>query len=228
MFSVENTFDAGTHANLTKVLGRLPMFPLPNIVLFPNALLPLHIFEDRYRKMVRDVLASHKLIAVSLLLGNEHEYDGKPPVAPIAGVGEVILAHELPDGKFNLVLRGRARIHIDSELPSDEPYRLISATEIPDDPTGNRPDLMDADASLRALVGGLANAIPEGGDLLKQVVAAQETPGELVDVLASALVVDSKLRQLLLETTDVGRRIEQVSAEVAAMTARITPGSKTN
>src|SRR4029453_17242936 len=117
--------------------------------------------------------------AMAFQQGEEHDFDGPPPVAPVAGVGEIVLAQVLPDGGFNLVLRGRARVHIDRELPSDEPYRLVHATELPDDPPGSLVDLLDAEVSLRALTVGLAEALPEGGDLLKQVVAAQTTPAAL-------------------------------------------------
>src|SRR5207237_789526 len=90
---------------------------------------------------------------------------GEARVVPAAaGVGEVVMAHELPDGRFNLVVRGRARIRIDEELASDRPYRLISATELPDLPPSDPRELLDADQSLRALVGHLADAIPEGGE----------------------------------------------------------------
>ena len=92
----------------------------------------------------------------------------------------------------------------------DKPYSDIPGTTV-----------FDADQSLRALVGHLADAIPEGGELLRQVVLSQGTPSELVDVLAAALVVDPTLRQRLLETRDVMKRIERVSAEVVAMTSRI-------
>jgi Lon protease-like protein len=149
-------------------------------------------------------------------------------VQRIAGVGEVVMAHELPDGRFNLVVRGRARVRIDDELDSDRPYRMISATELPDLPASDPGDLVDADQSLRALVGHLADAIPEGGELLRQVVVSQETPSELVDVLAAALVVDPVLRQRLLETRDVMKRIERVSAEVVAMTGRIGHSTQIN
>src|SRR5262245_36680287 len=174
---------ADNDANLQVALQRLPLFPLPNVVLFPHALLPLHIFEERYKKMARDVLASHRFLAVSLIRADEADYDGPPPVQRIAGVGEVVMAHELPDGRFNLVVRGKARIRIESELATDEPYRLVTASVVPDDPAADERELKDADASLRALVGHLAEAIPEGGELLRQVVSAQESPSELVDVL---------------------------------------------
>jgi Lon protease-like protein len=216
----------GSDAALAEALRRLPLFPLPNVVLFPHALLPLHIFEERYREMARDVLAGARFLAISLLLPGEDPAKERAGVQRIAGVGEVVMAHELPDGRFNLVLRGRARIRIDEELPSDRLYRLVTATLLPDLPAGDKGELADAEQSLRALIGHLADAIPDGGELLRQVVAAQETASELVDVIAAALIVDTSLRQRLLETRDIGKRIERVSAEVVAMTARIaSPGT---
>jgi len=214
---------------LDLALGRLPMFPLPNVVMFPHALLPLHVVEERYVKMAKDILSSHRFLVVSLLIdGEDAGREGLPRVHGVAGVGEVVMAHELPDGRFNLVVRGRARVRIDRELPEDEPYRLVAATRLPDDMPANGAELMDADASLRALVGGLADAIQEGGELLRQVASAQDTPAELVDVIAAALVVDSTARQQIMETTDVLARIELVSAEVVAMTSRIGSPQRIN
>jgi hypothetical protein len=211
--------------NLAEALGRLPLFPLPDAVLFPHALLPLHIFEERYRAMARDVLVGPRFVAISLIAPGQDPDEPRPAVLPVAGVGEVVMAHELADGRFNLVLRGRARIRIDEELASDRPYRLVAASLIPDLAVADGQELADADQSLRALIGHLADAIPDGGELLRQVVAAQETASELVDVVAAALIVDPGLRQGLLETRDVAKRIERVSAEVVAMTARIaSPG----
>jgi Lon protease-like protein len=213
-------------AALAEALRRLPLFPLPNVVLFPHALLPLHIFEERYRALTRDILAGARLFAISLIAPDASEHDERPPVRPIAGVGEVIMAHELPDGRFNLVVRGRVRVHIDEELPSDRPYRLVAATVIPDAPVADPAEIRDADQALRALVGQLADAVPEMAELLRQMVVEAESPSELVDAVASALIVNPTLRQRLLETREVGRRIERVTSEIVAMTSRIgAPGS---
>jgi uncharacterized protein len=223
MYSVEQPGeDADNAVVLLRALHRLPMFPLPNVVLLPNTFLPLHIFEPRYRAMTRDALAGDRLIAMGFQLGPDHDYDGPPPVASVAGVGEIVLAQNLPDGRYNLVLRGRARVHIDQELASDNPYRMVQASLRPDEQPGSEVDLLDAEASLRALTVGLADALPEGGDLLKQVVAAQSTAAALVDVVASTLIADPRVRQQLLEMTDVARRISRVSTEVAGMTSRLT------
>ena len=227
-----NAFSTGAPAhdpNLAEALRRLPMFPLPNVVLFPHALLPLHIFEERYRVMAREILAGPRFLAMGLIVpGQDLDVVDKPVIRPVAGVGEVVMAHELDDGRFNLVVRGRARVRIEEELISDRPYRLVRAALLGDGPVSDERELRDADQSLRALVGNLADAIPEGGELLRQVVAAQETSSELVDVLAAALVVEPALRQSLLETRDVLRRIERVSAEVVAMTTRIASDKSVN
>jgi Lon protease-like protein len=212
-----------------EALERLPMFPLPGVVLFPHALLPLHIFEERYKKMARDLLASHRHLSVALLeTPADAPRTDRPPVRPIMGVGEVVMAHELPDGRFNLVVRGRARIELQRELQSDEPYRMIVGQVRADLPVKNPGELVDADQSLRALVGRLADNIPDGGELLRQVVASQATPHELTDVLAAALVVDTHKRQRLLESRDLMKRIERVTAEVVAMTGRVGGGGLAN
>jgi ATP-dependent Lon protease len=214
---------------LGRALRRLPLFPLEDVVLFPHSMIPLHIFEARYRKMVRDVLGSNRLVAISLQLEKESLEEGNiPRVANVASVGELVLAQELPDGRFNLVVRGRARIGIDEELPSDEPYRLIAAHEIPDDPAIEATDIDEADAALRALVTGLAESIPDGGELLKHVAAAQDTPAALANVVAASLIADAKARQRLLETTDVFQRLERLSNEVVALIDRVGKPGRAN
>src|SRR3981189_1012343 len=94
----------------------LPLFPLPNVVLFPNVFLPLHIFEPRYREMVADAVASDRMIGMVLLRpGWEREYEGRPAVYPV-GCSGVITHHErLADGRYNIVLRGIERFRIVSE-----------------------------------------------------------------------------------------------------------------
>jgi uncharacterized protein len=94
----------------------LPIFPLPNVVLFPNVFLPLHIFEPRYRQMVAESLAGDRIIGMVLLRpGYETDYDGAPPVYATGCSGLITHAEKLDDGRYNLVLRGLEKFAIDSE-----------------------------------------------------------------------------------------------------------------
>src|SRR2546423_8680207 len=115
-------------------LAALPIFPLPNCVLLPGGLLPLHVFEPRYRDLTRDCLAGHHMMAVARLRpGYESTHYGKPPVYERCGVGRIICSEELPDGRFALLLRGVARVEIARELPSSRAYRQVEARMLADD-----------------------------------------------------------------------------------------------
>src|SRR5687768_17030188 len=94
-------------------LRAVPLFPLPGVVLFPRAVLPLHIFEDRYRAMTADALNADKAIAMALLkAGWEKSYYGRPAIEPVVCVGRILSHEKLADGKYNFLLQGvqRARI----------------------------------------------------------------------------------------------------------------------
>ena len=94
----------------------IPIFPLPNVVLFPNVFLPLHIFEPRYRAMVADALAGDRIIGMVLLQpGFEADYEGRPPVYPVGCAGVITHSEPLPDGRFNIVLRGLEKFRITGE-----------------------------------------------------------------------------------------------------------------
>src|SRR5688572_7422758 len=94
----------------------IPLFPLPNVVLFPNVFLPLHIFEPRYRQMVADALEGDRIIGMVLLRpGWEADYEGRPPVYPIGCAGLITHAEPLADGRYNIVLRGLEKFRIVQE-----------------------------------------------------------------------------------------------------------------
>jgi len=95
----------------------IPLFPLPNVVFFPGMPLPLHVFEPRYRAMVRDAAQGARLIGMALLRGDwQAEYYGRPPIFGTGTVGEMVRVEELPDGRFNIVLRGLREYSIAREL----------------------------------------------------------------------------------------------------------------
>jgi len=89
----------------------LPIFPLPEVTLFPHTFLPLHIFEARYRAMVADALARDRRLAVARLEpGYERTYDGRPPVRAVAGAGEIVNWERQSSGRYNILLKGLCRV----------------------------------------------------------------------------------------------------------------------
>jgi Lon protease-like protein len=205
---------------MSSASAAIPIFPLPNAQLFPLALLPLHVFEPRYREMVRDCMAGDRMLAVALLEpGYEHDYGGRPPVRAVCGVGR-ILAHEpMPDGRSNILLRGEYRGRILDELPADRSYRLARIEKIEDivAPTGAD----EVDQTLRLLSDQLSLRLPAGGETLRSLIRSANGAGALADVLAATLLTDPDLRQELLETEDVVQRARRVVDQLGMLLARV-------
>jgi Lon protease-like protein len=191
---------------------RLPLFPLPEVVFFPQTILPLHIFEPRYRQMVSDCLAGERWLGVVMLRpGWEKDYEGRPPVCDIAGAGEIIQAEALPDGRYNILLDGRARIRILEELPSDgRPYRLARAQRL--DERGPQPGDRSFPERMRELRLAHARLLVALGqshaDVVGRLTVAGMAPGAMIDRIVSAVVPDAAVRQRVLETLDVGERLD--------------------
>ncbi len=207
-------------------LSALPIFPLPNCVLLPGGMMPLHVFEPRYRELTRDCLASHHLMAVARLRpGYETSYYGRPPVYERCGVGRIICSEELPDGRFALLLRGVARIEIARELTVERSYRMVEARVLPDacnDPV----EAFDHQRRLIALCDRLAEVIDQGGPQLRDLVRTFQTPGACADAIAAALVMDVDARQELLEACNPVVRLERTLAHVSHMLCELAPCSE--
>jgi Lon protease-like protein len=211
-------------------LAALPIFPLPDVVLFPGALLPLHVFEPRYRELTADVLAGSKIMAVSRLRpGYEQDYRGRPPVFDTIGAGYVIAHEQLDDGRYNILLRGVARVRVDEELPAERAYRQVRGHVLLDT-RSRRPDVLeDRQQQLIAMCDRLSLAMKEGGAQLRELARAAPSPGGCADVLSAALVLDPDARQTLLETTDPADRLETVTEHVAMLLTRMaSPGDLSN
>jgi Lon protease-like protein len=198
----------------------VPIFPLPNAQMFPQALLPLHVFEPRYREMVKDAMDGERLIGVALLEpGYEEDYAGRPPVRAVLGVGRIIAHEPLPDGRSNILLRGEHRARIVRELPPLKPYRRASLEVIEDlVPPNGAVEVRD---TLMAVADQLSVRLPSGGETLRTLVRSVSGAGALADVLAAALITDSETRQRLLETPDVVSRARDVVDQVGLLLARL-------
>jgi len=197
----------------------VPIFPLPDVVFFPHTTLPLHIFEPRYREMVADCLAGDKRLAVVLLKpGWEADYYGRPPVFPVAGTGEITEWERLPDGRYNILLRGVGRIAIEGEVPSEKLYRVASARGLEDVyPAAGAEALAPQVELLRLAFGQLLSGLPRPIPKLLDLLSDRDSPGALVDRIASAAVGEVDARQRLLETPDVETRIAEVTRHLRAL-----------
>lgn len=205
----------------------IPIFPLPNVVLFPHTLLPLHIFEARYRQMLADCLAGERRLAVVLLKqGWEADYSGRPPVCSVAGAGEIVASEGLPDGRSNILLKGLGRIMIEGEIPSPKPYRIARASWLQDVyRSGSEGDLASGVDRLRRLCGDLLGALPEPVPALLEILTQRDAPGVFVDRVSSLVMREPEERQRLLELSDVQQRIAKVIAYLEALVGRMKQGS---
>jgi hypothetical protein len=178
----------------------LPLFPLPNVVLFPTVFLPLHIFEDRYREMVRDALDGDRLIGMTLLRpGWEEEYEGQPGIYTVGCAGLISHAEPLADGRYNIILRGLERFRVTRE-GAGRAYRLADVDWLPDQVDGaDREALQHERHRLEALLAPLAEgASPR--------VPADLPDEHLVNALSQYLELEAVERQALLEQDNLLQR----------------------
>ena len=192
----------------------LPIFPLPGLTFFPHTLLPLHIFEARYRAMVTDCLARDRRLAlVGLRPGYEATYDAKPEVYAVAGAGEIVRWERLATGRFNILVRGDCRVRIETELPTDTLYRVVRARVLEDAvPQGDGGRLASQTDRVKAACLRLLEAHGQSSREVERALRAATVPGVAADRIASVVIPDPLLRQDLLETLDVGRRLDRLAA----------------
>jgi uncharacterized protein len=195
----------------------VPIFPLPDVTFFPRTLLPLHVFEARYRAMVMDALArDRRLCVVKLQPGYEATYAGRPAVHPIGGLGEIVSWERLANGRYNVLVRGDARVRIEHELPTDTLYRLVSVKRLD--------DVVPALARIRAAAHALLDALGRPPDLLDTALAEGQPSGAVADRVAAAVLPDAALRQTLLETVDVDARVARVADAIEMLVRELKGG----
>jgi uncharacterized protein len=204
----------------------LPIFPLPNVVLFPNVFLPLHIFEPRYREMVADALKNDRLIGMVLLRpGWQRDYEGRPPVYPIGCSGVITHVDRLPDGRYNIVLRGMQRFRI-LEEDARLSYRRARIEQLPESTCCDEDTaaIRRQRAKLDAL---LAPTIERSfADIAGEAkIPAAMGDEDLVNALAQYLDLEPLEKQALLEQRSLRSRAESLVEllEMKIIMAR-TPG----
>jgi Lon protease-like protein len=201
--------------------GTARLFPLPNVVLFPKVVQGLHVFEPRYRQLVKDALDGDRFIAIALLKpGWEDQYEDKPAIEPVACLGRVTWHEKLADGRFNLRLRGIARLRIVEEIRTDRLYRVARAETL----TETMPADPKEQAKLRfALAEAVLPRFEEDGPARRQLqeLFDGEMPlGQVCDVLGYALPLALDVKQCLLSEVCARRRARALLDAIRAAATR--------
>jgi len=195
---------------------KAPLFPLPNVVLFPGAILPLHIFEPRYKQMTTDALDGNGLVAMALLqAGWEKDYYGRAAIEPVVCVGAIMAHEKLDDGKFNLLLQGRWRATVvdESTAGGDTPYRLARLCQLAEQPALEI-DLVDERQHIARFFDETKFGGSAAGRQFVRLLAGPMLTSEIADLIAFNFLSDVSLKQALLAEPDVRRRVERVVAEL--------------
>jgi Lon protease-like protein len=211
--------------------GRLPLFPLPNVVLFPHGLLPLHVFEPRYRAMTAWALAGERLLGMAVLKpGWEPDYAGRPAVHEIVGVGRIVQEQRLEDGRYNLLLVGLARARVLRELPGGD-FRT-GEVELLEDRPADAPGYERRRRILHAFYARKLREATPAGEPAPELPA--DIPlGDLCDLIASGFVADLEERVGYLRELDVAVRCDRLmdklrAAEPPAKPRSWPPGASSN
>jgi Lon protease-like protein len=181
------------------------VFPLPNVVLFPEVMLPLHIFEPRYRQMVRDAEGkTPPLIGMALLRGNwQEQYEGRPEIYPICCAGEMVRLVPLPDGRFNILLKGLRECRIKEELSG----KLYREAVVEWRPPGKEP----LRSELRTELVRLLDAYLQKNESVQKFLTDPTVEGDFfVNFFAFHLDLLPIEKQSLLEATSLTERATQL------------------
>lgn len=183
-----------------------PLFPLSNVWLFPGAVMPLHVFEPRYRQMIEDSLdQSGRIVLATVCEGQEKDMAGAPPVYPVAGLGEIARHERLPDGRYLILLLGLARVRI-REVPSERLYRRVALSEFSECPVPE-PHVDD----LRRRLGEAV--LERTGELLN---LPEDMPiAALTDLLVLRMPLPHPVVRRLYAECDLAERAELALAEHA-------------
>lgn len=191
--------------------GTARLFPLPNIVFFPEAMQPLHIFEQRYRQMTADALVGDRLIAMVLPRpGWESDYDRSPALHSVGCLGKIVADQKLEDGRFNILIRGLSRIQIVHEIPHGKLYRKARVELLAEVPIASARCERRRRKQLIAKVPGWFPSQPAVLQQFQKLLSSPVPLGALCDIFTFALPIDAEFKQSLLEELEVEERLRRL------------------
>ncbi len=209
---------------LASYSGEARLFPLPNLVFFPHVMQPLHIFEPRYRQMTVDAIEGDRLIALVLPRpGWEKGYAGKPPIHTIGCIGHVVAEQRLDDGRFNILLRGQARVRIIEELVCNKLYRVARTEILHEQPVTSHESERRWRKTLIAKADLWFASQATIGEQICKLLHSELPLGALCDILTFALPVDAEFKQTLLAELNVEARLQQLRAFLDGQLASARP-----
>jgi Lon protease-like protein len=193
----------------------IPIFPLPNVTFFPKTLLPLHVFEPRYRQMVANALRGDRLIGVALLReGWQKDYFGAPQIHKTFGVGKIIDYVQYDNGTYDIVLEGLYRVRLVAEHQT-QPYRTGRVNVLMDGPIDHRRgEVSKLYREIAEDCRRICDCLPEYRESFQAALTNHPHPSVSADVLASTLTIDPYDRQCILEDPDPIRRMKLVLVQL--------------
>jgi Lon protease-like protein len=186
----------------------MPIFPLPNVVLLPNASLPLFVFEERYKQMVRDCLDGDRYLSVALLQKGWEQQSGPPRPYPVAGFGRIVRAVRLPNDCMDIVVQGMGRLHM-TEFHDDRAYLRATVTLL--QPTYPESEDLSASANtVRQRFLALLDVKNITALELRTSLKLLASPIDLVFFITAHLPLDPYAKQQLLQTTAVDEQLVHI------------------
>jgi Lon protease-like protein len=204
--------------SLDNFSGVARLFPLPDLVLFPGVVQPLHIFEPRYRQMMADALDDDRLLAIVLLQpGWEEDYDKRPSIHRVACLGRIFDEERLANGRYNLLLHGLRRIRIVEELPPERLYREAHVQLLEDIDCSGAGLEQHLRGEMQRVLPPLLDAQGGAAEQALRLLEGELPLGALTDIFTFALPFESERKQELLEELDVARRTERFLAQLSEL-----------
>lgn len=198
------------------MIRSLGLFPLPGVVLLPGTLLPLHVFEDRYRALVADALQEDRTIGMAMWQPGWEGSAEAPPICAIGGAGEIVESEELEDGRYNILLQARFRFRVLAEEAAGRLYRVARVEEVRSVP------FSDPDEQVRTLTAAVALFSDLARDLeLPPLPSEALSPERLASEIALRLRYAPEELQTLLETDALPSRFEALTGRMFEWKARL-------
>lgn len=211
----------------TDFSGTARLFPLPNLVLFPHVMQPLHIFEPRYRELLEEALTTDQLVTMAMLApGWEKDYEGRPPLFPMACLGRVAVHHRVADGAYNVLVVGLKRVRLlrgcrrRRAFARPRPRFVTTAIH-----RKKRPRPLLSNASSAAAFLEILPHLPQAQDQLDQLLGSEVSLGTLTDIISYMLDIELVQKETLLAEANVHRRTRLLLQHLAAISTDDSPGS---